>query len=110
MGQIDELANTPIWFRGLLIVALLSGTGGSALGIMQDRGSGYNQEDAQRDFALRDERTSANRQLIDTRRDENAGQHRDYELRLRGLETRIEVHEHDTRSHVDDRLRHSNGG
>lgn len=94
----NDLADNPIWLRGLLIAALLSGTGGSAVGLLQGD-SRYTAEDAARDFALRDERISA------LRGNSNTGNIRHGE-RIRRLEERLTIHEHDTRTHLDDRVRH----
>ena len=58
MDLNNELAAYPKWFHAVLVLALLLGGSGSAMGIFQDAHSRYRAEDAARDFALRDERTA----------------------------------------------------
>lgn len=55
MRSPDDLADTPLWFRSLLAVALLSGAGSGVVGLTQtdDR---YRGSDAKADLALRDTR------------------------------------------------------
>ncbi len=79
----DELVNNSIWVRYLLVAALLSGTGGSVMGVVQGNGT-YSAKDAERDFAIRDERTRV------------YGSH---EERIRELEEWITIHQYDRRAH-----------
>ena len=86
----DDLVNSSVWFRYLVIAALFGSVGNGTLGLIQSDGN-YSAEDARRDFSLRDERATQHEQLGD-----HAG-------RIRIIEDRLSTHEHDTRLHNDDR-------
>ena len=67
MGDLDDIAGDgPVWFRYLVLAALLSGAGSGLVGLTKDTADRYKGSDAKSDFAERDE------EIRDLQRQQNA--------------------------------------
>ena len=67
MGDLDDIARDgPVWFRYLVLAALLSGAGSGVVGLTKDTTDRYKGSDAKADFAERDA------EIRDLQRQQNA--------------------------------------
>ena len=96
MGDLDDVSRDgPIWFRYLVIAALLSGAGGGIASLGKDTSDRYKGSDAKADFEVRDRQLEALQKLMYEHL-QHSSRYTDrierYGQRIEHLETELEQH------------------